>query len=431
MTNTSVVEGGQFKNWAGNVVFGATRKALPRTLAEVQELVASSEHIRAVGAAHSFSSIADTTGVHINLANLDTDLRISSDRSFVTVAAGTTYGELAILLDRAGLALHNMASLPHISVGGAIATGTHGSGDLNGNLATAVVSLQIVTANGKVVELSPDSNGDAFKGAVVSLGAMGIVTRVGLRVQPAYSVSQVVFAGMDCDSLFANFEEIFSSSYSVSAFTKWQDGPDCQLFLKQRNETNERWVALELMGALRRKIRVHPLPEHSADCCTEQLGIPGPWHERLPHFRLDFTPSFGDELQTEYLVPRSSAVEALRRVKALRDTIGPLLQVSEIRTIAADDLWLSGSYGRDSVGIHFTWHNDSAILGVLPLLDATLYPLGARPHWGKLFTMAPTQIAKTYPQLTAFTEMVRHWDPTGKFTNLLLETIFAEQKNLL
>lgn len=425
MTNTSVVEGGQFKNWAGNVVFGATRKALPRTLAEVQELVASSEHIRAVGAAHSFSSIADTTGVHINLANLDTDLRISSDRSFVTVAAGTTYGELAILLDRAGLALHNMASLPHISVGGAIATGTHGSGDLNGNLATAVVSLQIVTANGKVVELSPDSNGDAFKGAVVSLGAMGIVTRVGLRVQPAYSVSQVVFAGMDCDSLFANFEEIFSSSYSVSAFTKWQEGPDCQLFLKQRNETNERWVALELMGALRRKIRVHPLPEHSADCCTEQLGIPGPWHERLPHFRLDFTPSFGDELQTEYLVPRSSAVEALRRVKALRDTIGPLLQVSEIRTIAADDLWLSGSYGRDSVGIHFTWHNDSAVLGVLPLLDAALYPLGARPHWGKLFTMAPTQIAKTYPQLTAFTEMVRHWDPTGKFTNSVFESIFG------
>ena len=425
MTNTPVVEGGQFKNWAGNVVFGATRKVLPHTLAEVQELVASSEHIRAVGAAHSFSSIADTAGVHINLANLDTDLRISSDRSFVTVAAGTTYGELAILLDRAGLALHNMASLPHISVGGAIATGTHGSGDLNGNLATAVVSLQIVTANGKVVELSPDSNGDAFKGAVVSLGAMGIVTRVGLRVQPAYSVSQVVFAGMDCDSLFANFEEIFSSSYSVSAFTKWQEGPDCQLFLKQRNETNERWVALELMGALRRKIRVHPLPEHSADCCTEQLGIPGPWHERLPHFRLDFTPSFGDELQTEYLVPRSSAVEALRRVKALRDTIGPLLQVSEIRTIAADDLWLSGSYGRDSVGIHFTWHNDSAVLGVLPLLDAALYPLGARPHWGKLFTMAPTQIAKTYPQLAAFTKMVRHWDPTGKFTNSVFESIFG------
>ena len=425
MTNTPVVEGGQFKNWAGNVVFGATRKVLPHTLAEVQELVASSEHIRAVGAAHSFSSIADTTGVHINLANLDTDLCISPDRSFVTVAAGTKYGELAILLDRAGLALHNMASLPHISVGGAIATGTHGSGDLNGNLATAVVSLQIVTANGKVVELSPDSNGDAFKGAVVSLGAMGIVTRVGLRVQPAYSVSQVVFAGMDCDSLFANFEEIFSSSYSVSAFTKWQEGPDCQLFLKQRNETNERWVALELMGALRRKIRVHPLPEHSADCCTEQLGIPGPWHERLPHFRLDFTPSFGDELQTEYLVPRSSAVEALRRVKALRDTIGPLLQVSEIRTIAADDLWLSGSYGRDSVGIHFTWHNDSAVLGVLPLLDAALYPLGARPHWGKLFTMAPTQIAKTYPQFTAFTEMVRHWDPTGKFTNSVFESIFG------
>ena len=418
------IEGGQFKNWAGNVVFGASRRAQPGTLTEVQELVASSDRIRAVGTGHSFSSIADTTGVHISLANLDPDLRISTDRSFVTVGAGIKYGELAILLHGAGLALHNMASLPHISVGGAIATGTHGSGDLNGNLATAVVSLQIVTANGRVVELSPENDGDAFKGAVVNLGALGIVTRVGLRVQPAYSVSQVVFAGMDCNTLCSNFEELFSSSYSVSAFTKWQDGPDCQLFLKRRPETNERWAVQELLGARRRQVRVHPVPEHSADCCTEQRGIPGPWHERLPHFRLDFTPSFGDELQTEYLVPRSSVVEALWRVKALRDTIGPLLQVSEIRTIAADDLWLSGSYGRDSVGIHFTWHNDSAVLGVLPLLDAALYSLGARPHWGKIFTMAPTQIAKMYPQFAAFTEMVRHWDPKGKFSNSVSKSIF-------
>ena len=424
MTNKPPIDGGQFKNWAGNVVFGASRKAQPGTLTDVQELVASSERIRAVGTAHSFSSIADTTGVHISLANLDPDLHISPDRSFVTVGAGIKYGELAILLHGAGLALHNMASLPHISVGGAIATGTHGSGDLNGNLATAVVSLQIVTANGRVVDLTAENNGDAFNGAVVSLGALGIVTRVGLRVQPAYSVSQVVFAGMDCNTLCSNFEEIFSSSYSVSAFTKWQDGPDCQLFLKRRNETNERWVVQELLGARRRQIRVHPLPEHSADCCTEQCGIPGPWHERLPHFRLDFTPSFGDELQTEYLVPRSSAVKALWRVKALRDTIGPFLQVSEIRTIAADDLWLSGSYGRDSVGIHFTWHNDSAILGVLPFLDAALYSLGARPHWGKLFTLDPTQIAKMYPQFAAFTEMVRLWDPKGKFSNSVLGVIF-------
>ena len=424
MSNETPIESGPFKNWAGNIVFGATRKAQPRTLTEVQELVASSERIRAVGTAHSFSPIADTTGVHISVANLDADLCISPDRSFVTVVAGIKYGDLAKLLHSAGLALHNMASLPHISVGGAIATGTHGSGDLNGNLATAVVSLQIVTANGSVVELSPENNSNVFKGAVIGLGALGIVTRVGLRVQPAYSVSQVIFAGLTHNTLCSNFDEVFSSSYSVSAFTTWRDGPDCQLFLKRRNDMTEQLLAEEWLGARRQHTQIHPLPEYPADCCTEQCGIPGPWHERLPHFRLDFTPSFGDELQTEYLVPRSNAVEALHRVKALRAAIGPLLQVSEIRTIAADDLWLSGSYGRDSVGIHFTWNNNSAVLAVLPLIEAALYPLGARPHWGKLFTTEPTQIANTYPQFLAFTELVHDWDPGGKFTNSLLGSVF-------
>ncbi len=424
MSNTPSNETGEFKNWAGNVVFKATRKAQPRTLTEVQELVASSERIRAVGTAHSFSSIADTDGIQISVAHLESDVHISPDRSVATVSAGIKYGELAKLLDSVGLALHNMASLPHISVGGAIATGTHGSGDLNGNLATAVVSLQIVTANGSVVELSPENNSNAFKGAVIGLGALGIVTRVGLRVQPAYAVSQVVFAGMDCNTLCSNFDEVFSSSYSVSAFTTWQDGPDCQLFLKRRNNKTEQLVAEEWLGARRRHTRVHPLPEYPADCCTEQCGIPGPWYERLPHFRLDFTPSVGDELQTEYLVPRSNAVEALRRVKALRAAISPLLQVSEIRTIAADDLWLSGSYGRDSVGIHFTWNNNSAVLAILPLIEAALYPLGARPHWGKLFTTEPTQIANTYPQFLAFAELVHEWDPGGKFANSLLGSVF-------
>lgn len=424
MSNTPSIETGKFKNWAGNVVFKATRKAQPRTLTEVQELVASSERIRAVGTAHSFSSIADTDGIQISVAHLESDVHISPDRSVVTVSAGIKYGELAKLLDSAGLALHNMASLPHISVGGAIATGTHGSGDANGNLATAVVGLEIVTANGSVVHLSPDKNGDIFKGAVVGLGALGIVTRVALCVQPAYAVSQVVFAGMDCNTLCSNFDEVFSSSYSVSAFTTWRDGPDCQLFLKRRNNKTEQLVAEEWLGARRQHTRVHPLPEYPADCCTEQCGIPGPWYERLPHFRLDFTPSVGDELQTEYLVPRSNAVEALRRVKSLRAAISPLLQVSEIRTIAADDLWLSGSYGRDSVGIHFTWTNDGAVLEVLPLIEAELYPLGARPHWGKLFTMEPTQIANIYPQFLAFTELVHDWDPGGKFTNSLLGSVF-------
>ena len=159
-----------------------------------------------------------------------------------------------------------------------------------------------------------------------------------------------------------------------------------------------------------------------ADACTEQLGVPGPWHERLPHFRMDHTPSSGAELQSEYLIPRHHAVAALRAVDAVRDRFAPLLQVSELRTVAADGLWLSTAYGRPSVAIHFTWQPDwEAVRRVLPTVEAALAPFEPRPHWGKLFTMSPEAVRSTYERLPRFVELADRHDPERRFRNAFLD----------
>jgi xylitol oxidase len=152
-----------------------------------------------------------------------------------------------------------------------------------------------------------------------------------------------------------------------------------------------------------------------ADNCTTQLGVPGPWHERLPHFRLDFTPSAGDELQSEFLVPRARAVEALTAVDGIRDRVAPVLQISEIRSIAADDLWLSPSYGRDTIGIHFTWIADSAaVLPVVSAVEEQLAPFEPRPHWGKVFTIDASAVTARYDRWPDFERLAAQYDPGGK-----------------
>jgi hypothetical protein len=267
------------------------------------------------------------------------------------------YGDLAQALAVEGLALHNLASLPHISVAGAVATATHGSGDANGNLATAVAGLELVTSSGELLTVARGA--EDFNGLVVGLGSLGAVTRVTLDVEPAYEVRQRVFEGLAWDALDANFDAVMMSGYSVSLFTRWGTEVD-QVWVKARVSDEFEAERAELFGARAATVERHPILGIDPLNCTSQLGVPGRWSDRLPHFRMGFTPSSGDELQSEFFVPRERAVEAIGAVRQLADTIRPVLQVSEIRTIAADDLWMSPQYGRDSVGIHFTWRRDQA-----------------------------------------------------------------------
>ena len=414
------------RNWAGNYGYQAPRIAHPASMAELQDLVAGAGKIRALGSRHSFNDIADTAGTLVVLDALGAGISVDTQNMTVTVSGGTRYGTLAAELQRQGFALHNLASLPHISVAGAVATATHGSGDGNGNLATAVAALELVTADGTVVTAR---RGDAdFAGMVVGLGALGIVSRLTLDIEPSFDIAQSVFEGLDWDQALDSFDALTSSAYSVSLFTDWSGATVGQAWLKNRTDQAVLPAGLpEFFAGTPATQARHPLPGVSGSNCTQQLGVPGPWSDRLAHFRMEFTPSKGDELQSEYLIPREHALEAIRTMRSLSDIVTPLLLVGEIRTIAADQLWLSPNYGRDGIGLHFTWRQDEpAVRAILPLLEAELAPFGARPHWGKLFHGDAASLAPLYPRFADFAALAGRLDPAGKFRNAFLDrTVFG------
>ncbi|PLS79294.1 MAG: FAD-binding protein [Chloroflexi bacterium] len=412
------------KNWAGNYTYQAARLHRPETVEQVQELVVNGSKLRALGTRHSFNDIADSPEDLISLEYFTDIVALDQKRRTVTVGAGVRYGDLCRELHAAGYAVHNMASLPHISVAGACATATHGSGVTHGNLATIVSALELVTGTGEVVVLSRDQHGEQFQGAVVGLGGLGVVTQLTLDLVPAFEVRQDVYENLSLAQVTDHFEEVVSSAYSVSLFTNWQNQTFNQVWLKSVvTDSAAAEPEPELFGAPRATRKLHPIPGISAENCTEQMGIPGPWHERLPHFRLEYTPSSGEELQTEYFVPRKHAVEAVHAISGLSQHIAPLLQISEIRTIAADMLWMSPAFKQNSVGIHFTWEkNWMGVSKVLPLIEEALAPFQARPHWGKLFTMSPGHLQALYPKLPEFQQLLQHYDPRGKFRNTFLDT---------
>ncbi|MGE5137096.1 MAG: FAD-binding protein [Gemmatimonadota bacterium] len=413
-------------NWAGNVVFGATEVHRPHSVPVLQALVASSRRIRALGSGHSFNRIADTDGALVATAGLPAVMDIDHERASVTVGAGVRYGELAGHLHAAGYALPNMSSLPHITVAGACATATHGSGDANGNLATFVSALELVTAGGDLVTLRRDTDGDRFRGAVVGLGSLGIAATLTLDLVPAFEVRQHVYEGLPAGELAERFEEIFASAYSVSVFTDWQGPRHSQVWRKHRTlDIGDTPAPLHWHGARLATGPRHPVPGMDPANCTGQMGVPGPWHERLPHFRAGFRPSAGEELQSEYLLPRHAARPALAAIASLRHRLAAVLQISEIRTVAPDDLWLSPSYQRDTVALHFTWIRDPVAVGpVIVAVEAELAPLGARPHWGKLLTMPADQVRSQYERWEDFGGLLREYDPAGKFRNEFIDRFF-------
>ena len=411
-------------NWAGNVRFGSRQVRRPTSVPGLQRLVAASPRVRALGTGHSFSPIADTPGALISVADLPKIIEIDLGRPSVTVSAGLTYGELAPALHERGYALRNLGSLPHISVAGACATATHGSGNLIGNLATAVNRIEMVTADGDLVTLSREDSGSEFSGAVVALGSLGVLTSLGLDVVPTFDLKQYVYEDVPLDQAIASLDALFASAYSVSLFTDWRRPAIRQVWLKKlagepdQPGAEPSWPAGRAADGPR-----HPVPGLPPEATTAQLGARGPWHERLPHFRLGFKPSAGRELQSEYLLPRELAGAALAAIAQISDAVAAVLQICELRTVAADDLWLSPSYRRDTAALHFTWVDDPpAVLGVLALVERQLAPFRPRPHWGKLFAIGPEVLDRCYDRLPDFRELMDRYDPPGKFRNDFIET---------
>jgi len=414
----------KLKNWAGNLEYSTDRLYSATSLEQVQSYVKKQSKLKVLGTRHCFNNIADSTNNFLSVKSMDEVVALEPDARTVTVDAGVTYGQLCPHLHNKGFALHNLASLPHISIAGACSTATHGSGEKNGNLATAVSALEIVTAPGEVVKLSRQQDGEAFLGAVVGLGALGVITKITLDIQPTFMMRQYVYENLPLAEMKDHFDAIQASGYSVSLFTDWQNQRINEVWIKSRVEEGQAFNATPVFfGAKRATKNLHPIAELSAENCTEQMGVPGPWYERLPHFRMGFTPSAGKELQSEYFVPRHHAVEAILAIERLRDQVSPHLMISEIRTIAADHLWLSPCYEQPCITIHFTWKQDwLAVRKLLPVIEKELAPFKARPHWGKLFTISPAELKSIYKRMPDFIQLSRKYDPQGKFRNEFLST---------
>jgi len=410
-------------NWAGNLRYSTGNVHYPNTIGEVQDVIKKSQKLTALGSRHSFNTIADNTENQVSLSHFNKVVSLDKLAGTVTVESGMKYGELAPYLHENGFALHNLASLPHISIAGAVATATHGSGIKNGNLSTAVLGIEFINAAGELVNLTKKNDGDKFNGAVVALGAFGVVTKLTLELQPTFNMKQVVYRNLAMSELEKNFNEIMGSGYSVSLFTDWKNKNINEVWVKSKVENENDAARPELFGAKLSQQNLHPIETESAENCTDQMGVPGPWYERMPHFRMGFKPSAGKELQAEYFVPIEHAYEAMTVFEKLTEKITPHLFISEIRAIAADDFWMSPCHKKTCVALHTTWKQEvEAVMQLLPVLEEQLAPFEARPHWAKLFTMSPSVLRSRYEKLNDFKQLVSQYDPNGKFRNEFLAT---------
>ena len=408
------------KNWAGNIKFQDDKTIAPKSISEIQDIVRANPKVRARGTAHCFNTIADTKHLALLLDQMPKKIIINKEKETVTVSAGLKYGEVAKELHKNGWALHNLASLPHISIAGAIATGTHGSGSKNGSLATAVRSFDVVLADGSFRNIN-SSDGDLFYGGVIGLGLIGIVVRVELEIQPTFNLGQNVYLEMSRINFRNNFEEIMNSGYSVSYVTTWQQAVDGEVWVKFLEGTNP---PKELFGSKPATEKLHLLKNHSAEPCNDQLGIIGPWHLRLPHFKMEFTPSSGTELQSEFFVEKSNASSALLALEAISEYISAPLMGSEIRTISGDNFWMSAQYKSDDIGLHFTWKQIAETFEAVKAIEEVLTAFHYRPHLGKIYSATPSYISSVFPKFKNFQQLITEIDPKNKFGNEMTDSLF-------
>jgi len=405
------------KNWAGNYTYSTANIHFPKTIKEVQEVVKKCKNLKVLGSRCTFNEIADSSESLISLKELNKVISLDRVKNTVTIEAGMTYGELCQYLYDNGYALHNLASLPHISVAGACSTGTHGSGVNNRSLGTAISAIEFINAKGDIIDLTREKDGDTFRGAITTLGGLCVITKVTLDLEPTFDMRQVVYLNLPMEALKNNFLDIVSSGYSVSLFTDWKDKNITQVWIKDRADSEkEKTMPSEFYGAKLAQKNKHPVDDVFADNCTEQLGVPGPWHERITHFKMNFKPSVGEELQSEHFIPIEHGYEAIMAIEQLHEQLTPHLFVSEIRTVKGDDLWLSPCYRRDSVAIHFTWKQHiKEVPKLIRLIEEKLKPFNVRPHWGKLFGLSPAYIQNQFAKVDDFKRLLSIHDPNGKF----------------
>lgn len=410
-------------NWAGTIAYEARERYAPTSVEQVQQLVrdaaAAGRRVRVVGTRHTFNDLTDTDGVHLSLRDLPRVLRLTPEGDGVVIDGGATYTEVNRFLAQHDRALANLASLPHITVAGAIATATHGSGDAQPSLASAVRSLTHVTPTGALHTISRGEPG--FERYPVHLGLFGPVVELTLDVVPAFTVATTVYEGLSYDVAVEHLDELTHDLYSFSLAPNWADGGRSLLFAKR---LAGQAAPHEWFGATAARSPRHPSPGADTAAVTEQLGAAGPSSKRLTHFRSEFEPSVGDEIQSEYLVPRRHARAALRALPDFSGVFAQLAHSMEIRTVAGDDLPASPFHAGDTLAVHVTWRRDPArVAAFLPQLESALEAFDARPHWGKAFVTSPERLRQLFPRLPEVDDEARRHDPDGVFRNRWIERV--------
>lgn len=396
-------------NWGGNFNYSTQNIQYPRSVAEVQQIVKNAGKLRVVGSRHSFSKIADSECTMLSTIGLNKIIGINGSIPSVTVQGGLTYTDLLTSLNTAGFALPNLASLAEISVGGAASTNAHGTGVANQALANHIRSMEIVLANGSLLTIGP--NDPRLKGMAAGLGAFGVVTQLELKLVPAFNITTYTYVNMPVQNSYENFAALQNMGFGVllvNMFTA-PDAWNIAIVYARSDANNTAMLTSNLFGGT--LVSQTTQPSYLALLSIAQIGLSG----------VD-----GNEIQTEYFVPISKAVEAIKAVTAVANStnIFPSLATAfVIRTIASDDLWMSEYYGNDTmVAIHFSWQNNvTAVEAVLPQLERAMIPYGARPHWGKMFTMEPEDFLPHYPKVNEFKKLAEQLDPKGKFRNEFLE----------
>ena len=411
------------RNWGGNLNFSTQELVSVESISQLQDLVAKARAVKVMGSRHSFSTIGDTTGTLISLKNLKLDIEIDSAKEEALIPAGALYAQAARYLESKGWAFINLASLTEITIAGAVLSATHGSGDKNGNLSSHVVGIEIVLPSGELLKIDRE-NSPEFPGFVVSLGALGVITKYRMKIVPSYNAKQYVYDGVTSKSISANFDEIFSSAYSVSFFSTWAPGGSGRVWKKFKDDGSGENMPATLFDGKIATENLHPVRGMDATPCTDQMGVSGKWLERIQHFKLDSTTPEGNEVQTEYFVDRKHVKEYIAGLESIGDRIAPLVFATEIRTMTSDDLWLSGAYGRETVGFHFTWRNVPGVHELLPEIENILGKHGGRPHWSKLFEVNPAALAGRYPMYSKFEDLLAKYDPEKKFRNHFIDRYF-------
>jgi FAD-linked oxidoreductase len=426
-------------NWSGSVRCRPASIARPRTLDELRRIVTAAAAdgatagLRVAGSGHSFTPLAATEGTLVSLEHAAGVVSTDKEARVADVLAGTTLRRLGPELAAAGLAMENLGDIDAQALAGALATGTHGTGAGLGSLSTQIAGLRLVLADGDVLDLSPVGDADLFKAAQVSLGALGVVWQVRLRLVPVFRL-RYVRRNMDLEDCLARLPELREHRH----FELYWFPFTARAATKTMDETTEpstaggfgRWfddIVLEngAFGLLSEACRL--VPSLCAPVSRLSAAVVSEGSRIGASYRVFATPRHVRFQEMEYAVAADRGPDCLREIRRFVDEKKPAVHFPvEFRLVKADDIWLSPAFGRDSVYIAVHMYRGMPYRAYFDGVEAIFRNHGGRPHWGKMHTRTAAELEALYPEWGRFHEVRRRLDPRGVFLNPYLRGLFGE-----